>query len=70
MPTLTWANKDEAIRLASRLPFRLLENHDALPSGLLGDPRPGMGGNLGRNTHYERWAIHGVCVRVRPLCRV
>lgn len=38
MPTLTWTGKDEAIRLAARLPFRLLEDHEALASGLLGDP--------------------------------
>ncbi len=38
MPTLTWTGKDEAIRLASRVPFRLLEDHDALPAGSIGDP--------------------------------
>ncbi len=38
MPTLTWTGKDEALRVASRVPFRLLEPHPAIEGGIVGDP--------------------------------
>lgn len=38
MPTLTWTGKDEALRVASRVPFCLLEPHSAVEGGIVGDP--------------------------------
>ena len=38
MPTLTWTGKEEALRAASLVPFRLLEPHTALDGGAFGDP--------------------------------
>lgn len=39
MPTLTWTGKDEALRAASLVPFRLLEPHTAAEGGIVGDPK-------------------------------
>ena len=38
MPTLTWTGKEDALRAASLVPFRLLEPHNALEGGAFGDP--------------------------------
>jgi adenine-specific DNA-methyltransferase len=38
MPTLTWTGKEDALRAASLVPFRLLEPHPALEGGSFGDP--------------------------------
>ena len=38
MPTLTWTGKEDALRAASLVPFRLLEPHQALEGGSFGDP--------------------------------
>lgn len=38
MPTLTWTGKEDALRTASSVPFRLLEPHEALEGGSFGDP--------------------------------
>ena len=38
MPTLTWTGKEDALRAASLVPFRLLEPHQALEGGTYGDP--------------------------------
>lgn len=38
MPTLTWTGKEDALRAASLVPFRLLEPHAAAPGGIVGDP--------------------------------
>lgn len=39
MPTLTWTGKEDALRAASLVPFRLLEPHTAAESGVVGDPK-------------------------------
>jgi adenine-specific DNA-methyltransferase len=39
MPTLTWTGKEDALRAASLVPFRLLEPHTAVPGGIVGDPK-------------------------------
>ena len=39
MPTLTWTGKEDALRAASQVPFRLLEPHSALGGGIVGDPK-------------------------------
>ncbi len=39
MPTLTWTGKEDALRAASLVPFRLLEPHAAAESGIVGDPK-------------------------------
>jgi adenine-specific DNA-methyltransferase len=39
MPTLTWTGKEDALRAASLVPFRLLEPHPALEGGSFGDPK-------------------------------
>ncbi len=39
MPTLTWTGKEDALRTASLVPFRLLEPHTATKGGIVGDPR-------------------------------
>ncbi len=38
MPTLTWTGKEDALRAASLVPFRLLEPHTAAEGGIVGDP--------------------------------
>lgn len=37
MPTLTWTGKEEALRAASVVPFRLLEPHPSIEGGIVGD---------------------------------
>lgn len=37
MPTLEWANREEAVRAATHSPFRLLEHDPALSCGELSD---------------------------------
>jgi adenine-specific DNA-methyltransferase len=37
MPTLTWTGKEDALRAASLVPFRLLEPHTAAKGGIVGD---------------------------------
>jgi adenine-specific DNA-methyltransferase len=37
MPTLTWTGKEDALRAASLVPFRLLEPHTAAEGGMVGD---------------------------------
>ena len=39
MPTLTWTGKEDALRAASLVPFRLLEPHTAAKVGIIGDPK-------------------------------
>lgn len=39
MPTLTWTGKEDALRAASLVPFRLLEPHTAAKGGIVGDPK-------------------------------
>lgn len=39
MPTLTWTGKEDALRAASLVPFRLLEPHTAVEAGIVGDPK-------------------------------
>ncbi len=39
MPTLTWTGKEDALRAASLVPFRLLEPHTAAKGGVVGDPK-------------------------------
>lgn len=39
MPTLTWTGKEEALRAASLVPFRLLEPHATYEGGIVGDPK-------------------------------
>ncbi len=39
MPTLTWTGKEDALRAASLVPFRLLEPHPVVDGGLVGDLR-------------------------------
>jgi len=39
MPTLTWTGKEDALRAASLVPFRLLEPHTAVRGGIIGDPK-------------------------------
>ena len=39
MPTLTWTGKEDALRAASIVPFRLLEPHTAAKGGIVGDPK-------------------------------
>ncbi len=39
MPTLTWTGKEDALRAASLVPFRLLEPHTAAEGGIVGDPK-------------------------------
>jgi len=39
MPTLTWTGKEDALRSASLVPFRLLESHTAAKDGIVGDPK-------------------------------
>jgi adenine-specific DNA-methyltransferase len=39
MPTLTWTGKEDALRAASLVPFRLLESHPAAGGAVVGDPR-------------------------------
>jgi hypothetical protein len=45
MPTLTWTGKEDALRAASLVPFRLLEPHAAAEGGIVasgavvGDPK-------------------------------
>ena len=39
MPTLTWTGKEDALRAASLVPFRLLEPHPAAEGGIVGDPK-------------------------------
>lgn len=41
MPTLTWTGKEDALRAASLVPFRLLEPHQTHPY------RPGSQGRVG-----------------------
>jgi len=38
MPTLTWTGKEDALRAASLVPFRLLEPHASVEGGVVGDP--------------------------------
>ncbi len=38
MPTLTWTGKEDALRAASLVPFRLLEPHTSAKDGIVGDP--------------------------------
>ena len=38
MPTLTWTGKEDALRAASLVPFRLLEPHVSVEGGVVGDP--------------------------------
>lgn len=42
MPTLTWTGKEDALRTASLVPFRLLEPHPALEGGSFGDPKAAL----------------------------
>ena len=42
MPTLTWTGKEDALRAASLVPFRLLEPHQALEGGSFGDPESAL----------------------------
>lgn len=39
MPTLTWTGKEDALRAASLVPFRLFEPHPAVEDGIVGDPK-------------------------------
>ncbi len=39
MPTLTWTGKEDALRAASLVPFRLLEPHASVEGGVVGDPK-------------------------------
>lgn len=39
MPTLTWTGKEDALRAASLVPFRLLEPHTTAKGGIVGDPK-------------------------------
>jgi len=39
MPTLSWTGKEDALRAASLVPFRLLEPHTAVEGGIVGDPK-------------------------------
>ncbi len=39
MPTLTWTGKEDALRAASLVPFRLFEPHTAAKGGIVGDPK-------------------------------
>jgi adenine-specific DNA-methyltransferase len=47
MPTLTWTGKEDALRAASLVPFRLLEPHAAAESGIVGDPKAAFAGGAG-----------------------
>lgn len=44
MPTLTWTGKEDALRAASLVPFRLLEPHTAAKGGFVGDPKAAASG--------------------------
>lgn len=39
MPTLTWTGKEDALRTASLVPFRIFEPHTAADGGIVGDPK-------------------------------
>jgi hypothetical protein len=45
MPTLTWTGKEDALKAALQVPFRLLEPHSAVEGGIICI--------LSRNIEYE-----------------
>lgn len=53
MPTLTWTGKEDALRAASLVPFRLLEPHTAAEGGIVGDPEAAQDNLLTQGDNLE-----------------